>query len=144
MQSVALELSLFSTIRFMACNSVLKFVDLYKWNDTFIAKECERKLPIILLFNQFSVNKSLLMVKYTDLYCWNKLIVTKHRTKCYKKHLNIEFQYNQSLVRQYKKNYHLKIFDESSFVNFNCLEYLNKCIKRKDNFAIIGDNFQIS
>ena len=42
-----------------------------------------------------------------------------------------------------RKIIYLKIFYENSFVNFNYLEYSNKYIKRKDNFAIIGNNFQM-
>ena len=81
----------------MACNTVIKFVDLHEWNATFIAKECERKLAVVLLFNPFFRNKPLLLVKYTDLYWWNESIVREY--KKYKK------QRFQKMLREFDFHY---------------------------------------
>ena len=84
----------------MVCNTVIKFVDLHEWNATFIAKERERKLAVMLLFNRFIGNKPLLLVKYTDLYCWNESIVRKYKKQRFEKMLK-EFDFHWKWYMMY-------------------------------------------
>ena len=133
----------------MACNTVIRFIDLHEWNATFIAKQHEKKLIAILLFDQLTASKPLLMIKYTDLYCWNDSIVKEYRISCEKKWFE---QRNVKYIYAYRYRRcpvdFIESFGEAGALVSNTIKYLQKCVQKceenKFNFSIIGDNAQIN
>ena len=132
----------------MACNTVIRFIDLHEWNATFIAKEREKKLATILLFDQLTTRKPLFILKYIDLHCWNESIVKEYRINCKKKWFEKRI-YAYRYRRCPKRIDFIESFEESGALVSNTMKYLQKYFKSKReenkfNFSIIGDNTQIN
>ena len=120
----------------MACNCLIRFVDLYEWNTKFVLKEWDRKFVAILLSNRFKRNKLLLIVKYTDLYSWNDSIVKQYRQQLF-------LVANKYLNPYLKKENGWFIYVEWSYMNRNALNNLKRRFEKCRYFYPTEDFAQI-